>query len=105
MRRARAGIEAKWRERLAAMDASGLKARAFALREGLTVSSVYAWQRRLRADGSLKLVPVLVRESRSPALSSKPMALELVIDERVTIRVPSDFDAAALTRLLAVVVR
>ena|SRR5215212_2974395 len=101
MGRAKPEIEAKWRERLAAWRASGLGARAFAQREGLTAGSLWAWKRRFEPDAPLRLVPVVVRQGTSQSAST----LELVVNGRYAVRLPPDFEETTLARLLAVLAR
>lgn len=100
MGRARPEVEAKWRARLEAWDASGLGAREFAAREDLQVGSLWAWKRRLRPEPTPKMVPVVVRAAGS-VNGRRGGMLELVVNERYAVRVPIDFDESSLRRLLA----
>jgi hypothetical protein len=94
---------------LQAWQASGLGARAFAAREGLNVGSLWAWKRKQGSQPSAtpvpRMVPVVVTErvERRKALPAE--MLELVFTSGYAIRVPSNFDDAALMRLMAIVER
>jgi transcriptional regulator with XRE-family HTH domain len=95
---------AEIRQLLEEYERLGLTQQAFAERVGVSLASVSTWLRKAR-NGELReaeellparsrLVPVTIR---STATSS----FELVIWGGVTLRVPADFDSAALERLLA----
>ena len=93
--------ERRWRRWVGEWQASGLSARAFGQRRGLTVASFYAWRRVLqrRAAERAAFVPVQVVADAVPAHSS---ALEVLLVDGRTVRVAPGFDAATLRRLLAV---
>jgi transposase len=93
--------ERQWRRWIGEWQASGLSARAFCQRRGLTVASFYAWRRVLerRAAEKAGFVPVQVV---SDAVSTQTSALEVVLTDGRTVRVAPGFDAATLRQLLAV---
>jgi hypothetical protein len=93
--------ERQWRGWIGEWQASGLSARAFCERRGLTVASLYAWRRvlRRRAAENAAFVPVQVVADAVPAHAS---ALEVVLADGRTVRVTPGFDAATLRQLLAV---
>ena len=101
-----------WTERVQQWTTSGLSARDYATREGLKVERLWVWKRRLGTQGTLtpstqptsrskpSFLPVVIAASHA-GLSSRP-PLEVVMRSGHTVRVPSDFDDAALVRLLTV---
>ena len=93
--------ERQWRRWIGEWQTSGLSVRAFCERRGLTVGSFYAWRRVLerRAAEQAVFVPVQVVADTVPAQTS---ALEVVLTDGRTVRVPPGFDAATLRQLLAV---
>jgi hypothetical protein len=93
--------ERQWRRWLGEWQASGLSARAFCGRRGLTVATFYAWRRVLhrREAERAEFVPVQVVADPMPAHTS---AQEVVLSDGRTVRVTPGFDAATLRQLLAV---
>jgi hypothetical protein len=93
--------ERQWRRWIGEWQASGLSARAFCERRGLTVASFYAWRRVLqqRAAEKAAFVPVQVVADPVPDRASP---LEVVLTGGQTVRVAPGFDAATLRQLLAV---
>ena len=101
-----------WRERVQQWTASGLSARDYAAREGLKAERLWVWQRRLGAQGMQtpsaqstsrakpSFLPVVIAATRAGSSSHSP--LEVVMRSGHTVRVPADFDDAALVRLLTV---
>jgi hypothetical protein len=92
-------VEKKWRARLEALEASGLTARAFAIREGLNVGGLCAWRRKLRGDvatPATSFTPVVVRDEAP----RRRDGFELVIADGLALRIPSDFDEATLSRIV-----
>jgi hypothetical protein len=83
----------------------GQSIRAFRDEHALSEPSFYAWRRTIaerdqqaaREDELPTFVPLRVASAAAPASAS----LEVVVGPEV-VRVPVDFDAAALRRLLAV---
>ena len=96
-----------WAKRVAQWQASGLKAKEFARRQKVSEVSLKWWKWKL---GSLA-------RARSKKMGMSPLtfvemttemqreSLEIVLEGGVRIRVPLDFDEAALTRLLDVLER
>jgi hypothetical protein len=106
-----------WVERVAQWQSSGLTARAFAESAGLNAHSLSNWKYRLEREqreragaGASKRRTRLARvpkptfiEARS-ALSAGPIsALELLLRDEVTVRVPIGFDENTLVRLMRIV--
>ena len=87
------------------MDASGLGARAFAAREQLSLSSLWGWKRRLQAKEGPKMVPVVVRQEAFEPRRHRGATLDVLVGDRIVIRVPPDFEEGALSRLLSVLDR
>ena len=86
--------ERQWRRWVGEWQASGLSARAFCERRGLTVARFYAWRRvleRRAAEEPAAFVPVRVVADAVPAQAS---ALEVVLTDGRTVRVAPGFDAA-----------
>lgn len=93
--------EAEWRTRLEAWDSSGLSLRAFALREGFNAHSLWRWRKRLRG-----LPPAVMSFARVVAADAPHDApFELVVGGGMSLRIPANFDEAALARLVAVLGR
>ena len=97
------------RKLLSEYEGSGLTRQAFADRAGVCVWTVYSWLRKARELKAQKeellpakrLVPVTLRSTAS--LPASPF--ELVTPGGLTLRIPADFDAVALERLLGLLER
>jgi len=100
--------EIEWTRILERWKRSGLGGRAFCGREGLSEPQFYSWRRKLRlreeagarrprtrSAPPVRFVPVEVKPGPSAAL-------ELALSGGRVLRIPADFDAAALARLLPV---
>ena len=91
------------RQLLDEYERSGLTQQAFADRIGVSLSSIALWLRKARngakregtslLPATSRLVPVTIR-------STDPSPFELVTTSGATLRIPPDFDPAALERLL-----
>lgn len=104
------GKESYWRRVLEQWRCSGRTVRWYCLQHGLSEPSFYAWRRSIQQrdwqaarsgqhrpvtrDSVATFVPVTV-------VAPAP-ALEVVLGDGRSIRVPAGFDAATLQRLLAV---
>ena len=90
--------EKKWRAHVDAWSASGISMRAFALREGLNVGSLSAWQRRFRVESTpaTTFAPLVVQNSSN----KQQQAFELTLRDGIALRIPPDFDEAMLTRIV-----
>jgi hypothetical protein len=101
-RRPAGEAEAEWRGRLESWDASGLSLRAFAMREGLNVHSLWTWKKRLRgiATPATAFASVVVNRS-----SVQAGVFELVVRDGMALRIPADFDEASLARLVSLLGR
>lgn len=95
------GKERQWRRVVEGWRGSGLTVRAYCDVHGLSEASFYAWRRVLteRDAERVEFVPVVVEGERK---CSPGVGLELVLGADRTVRIPADFDAATLGRLLAV---
>ena len=93
--------EQQWRQWLREWQASGLSVRGFCARRGLGVPRFYAWRREMiRRDAQQSaFVPVHVLADANPA---KEGWLELMLADGRSVRIPPDFDATTLQRLLSV---
>jgi hypothetical protein len=105
----------EWAKRVERWKESGLTAPEFAAEVGINARSLSWWKWRLarrgakqgsarrpssrRARASAVPSPLTFLEMTPPMRSE---ALEVVLPTSIRIRVPSDFDAAALGRLLGV---
>mgnify|MGYP001243289222 CR=1 FL=1 len=103
MARRRYWNEAKAARELSAWGSSGLSLTGYARREGLHVERLRRWKHRLQVSGGggeagLTQTFLPVRIVAGTAEGSG--AFEIVLGEPVRVRVPGDFDAAALRRLL-----
>lgn len=101
VRRSRYWSEADARVALTAYRASGLSLKAFARHTGLSARRVRWWRDRVaapRVSAAPTFLPVEVVSTT--AMPAPP--LEVVVAGGPVVRVPVAFDAATLTRLLAV---
>ncbi len=104
MGRRRAGeAEAEWRARLESWDASGVSLRAFAMREGFNLHSLSRWKKRLR--GVATPAPAFATVVLNGSSSTHPEAIELVVRDGMSLRIPVDFDEATLARLVSLLGR
>lgn len=104
-----AGSREVWTERVERWQASGLTATEFARRHGLAEASLKWWRwklgskRRASAKKAAPVSPLTFVELTAP--TTRREALEVVLASGALVRVPSDFDEAALGRLLDVLER
>ena len=82
---------------LRALVESGASRREFAERHGLHEHRLYSWQRRLGNDDTVQSVQF--RELPVPTTVADAR-IEVVLRSGVVVRIPSSFDALALSRLL-----
>ncbi len=90
----------EWISRIDAWRTSGLSARAFASREGVSVSSLFAWSRRLSGEAGprfLRVVPT--RQAEVTELPASPASLVIAVGS-ATIRVDAGFDASLLSQVV-----
>ena len=80
---------------LSALEQSGESLAAFAKREGLSSERLYRWRAKLSKQA-------FVEVRHEPARTETVDVLEVVVATGRVVRVPRDFDAGALRRLLAV---
>jgi hypothetical protein len=92
---------------LAALDRSGLKLTAFAIREGLDPQRLTRWRRQLAAAAPPmfeEVVPeVAAAADHVVVAQAEREHFEVVLASGRVVRVPASFDVGALRRLLAVV--
>jgi len=107
MDRAERASRAEWSKRVSRWRASGLTAREFASRNGINVTTLRYWSSRLgRASddpSTSSLSPLTFVEMTGAVIAREP--IELALPSGVRLRVPHDFDAGALERLLDVLTR
>lgn len=100
--------ELKAAQVLSAWRRSGLSLAAYARREGEHVGRLRRWKRRLLGSGGCveasparRFLPVRIIDSIA-GRDVIGVSFEVVLGEPVRVRVPADFDEAALSRLLGV---
>jgi hypothetical protein len=104
--------EQQWRERVAQWQSSGLSARAFCVRHGLTEPTFHYWKRELRARDEAAESAQRTAPKRPPATSSRPTFVPVTVLPGTTfsveVRCPSghvvclpECDAASLASLFA----
>ena len=91
--------KAEWARRVARWRASGLSGPAFSEREGLNVRTLRYWSWRLDKEAR-ETAPTALSFVELPSLPEAVGMLEVVAESGHTVRVPADFDASALERLL-----
>jgi transposase-like protein len=84
----------EWRKHLAAQAQSGVTAAEYCRRHGLVISQFLYWRVKLKAIKSGEFVPVG---------ESTESSFELTVNDQIRVKIPRDFEAAALKRLLEVV--
>lgn len=87
--------EREAREALSALEESGESLAAFARREGLSSERLYRWRAKLTKQAFVEI-------QRGPVVTEDGGVLEVVVATGRVVRVPSNFNASALQRLLAV---
>ena len=99
-----AGSREVWAEHVARWRVSGLTAAEFARRHRLAEASLKWWKWKLgsKRPKAAPVSPLTFVEMTAP---TRRESLELVLASGVEIRVPADFDEAALVRLLDVLDR
>ena len=80
---------------LSAVEESGESLAALAKREGLSAERLYRWRRKLTKQAFVEI-------ERKPVAIDGGGVLEVVVASGRVVRVPADFEARALQRLLAV---
>lgn len=100
----RAARRLVWRGHVEALAASGLSREVFCARQGLSRSTLYRWERRLRREsGTCRALVVadavaFLPLRAAPLTQSIPLALHVGIGMRLEL--PRDTDLAWLSRLL-----
>jgi hypothetical protein len=107
----------EWAQRVARWEESGLTARAFAEEGGLSAQTLSYWKWKLKRDERARSEePAASKRRTALASSTKRMfvevsapaarptgALEIVLRDDVTVRVPVGFDEDTLARVLRLV--
>ncbi len=102
--------EARWRSVVREQESSGESVQEFARRRGLSPATLYWWRSHLhrrsagRGEG-LRLAPVRIVASEPESGVSASAAFELELASGRRLRVPADFDADALRRLVTTLER
>lgn len=86
-----------WKKRFEQQSVSGLSIAQWCKRQGLRVNQFYYWRKRLDNGGLVESSESFVRVGIG---SSEPV--ELLIGEQYRLKVPANFDRAALKSLLEV---
>jgi hypothetical protein len=107
-------ITREWRERLERWEGSELGGSDFAEQEGVSVSTLYRWSRRLelgpvkrrgggrsRKSVRPRVLPVIVKPDAAPLLGPAPL-LEVLLRGGEVVRVPQGFDEGTLARVVRV---
>ncbi len=89
---------------LAEQTASGLSVAEFAREVGLTAATLYTWRRRLQATSHTPQLVEVCLSAHEQSSSPSP-GISVIVGDRFRVDLQSDFDAAALERLLEVLAR
>ena len=95
------GTRTQWAERVRRWRSSGLTASAFAARERLNARTLVWWSSKLRRDARPAATFIEVALAPVEAGGVEAGVVEVVVRERVRIRVAGAFDAAVLRRVVA----
>ena len=101
MQRSRLGAE-HWQRLVAGQARSGLSVRAFAERHGVSPDTLTYWKYKRRGARPTRTTFAPVQVIDDGNMRGREFVLEL---DGVGVRIPPDFDADALVRLLAIVRR
>jgi transposase-like protein len=77
--------EKEWAQIVQRLDSSGLAGKAFCQREGVALSSLQRWRRRLASRGAASFVELVPPAAAAPALSSG-WSLELTLPNGASVR-------------------
>ena len=99
---------ARAKRELATWRTSGLSLAEYARQQGLTANRLYRWKRRLEPSRDMERALAVAAPAFLPVRVVSPVVVssapfEIVLDDPVRVRVPADFDATALRRLLETV--
>lgn len=93
------------REVITALERSGKSVSIFAADHGLDPQRLYLWRRRLGSAEPTTFQEIVVRPAASPHLAPADAPFEIALTSGDILRVPASFEAAALARLLDVLLR
>jgi hypothetical protein len=85
---------------LEALERSGLSVAAFAAQEGIEAQRVYRWRQRF-LSGRSRSSPVFIEVTPPVAKGGSGERYEVVLTTGVVVRVPVEFEAGVLRRLVA----
>jgi transposase-like protein len=91
-----------WRDMVRRWQRSGQTVRAFCDEHGFSEQSFYGWRRTIAEHDQQAQTPAFVPIRVVSAAATPSALLEVVASSGRVIRVPADFDANALRRLLAI---
>jgi hypothetical protein len=94
------------REVIAALHRSGKPVSVFAVEHGVDPQRIYVWRRRLGGAEPTTFQELVVRRSGvQDGIVADGAPFEIVLASGSIVRVPASFDAAAVARLLEVLVQ
>lgn len=104
------GTERRWRGLVREQEASGKTVKEFARVRGLSAATLYWWRSELSRRGGgrgerIELAPVTVLGAKAAPEKSVGEGFEVLLANGRRLRVPRDFDAAALRQLIATLER
>jgi hypothetical protein len=103
-KKADAGKERAWTQRMAQWERSGISRRAWCAANGVTISTFDYWRRRLRARRSTKasprqrFVPVVVKSASIPTGSAA--TIEIALSRGIALRAPATVEVRWLGALV-----
>lgn len=90
-----------WKKHVAAWSASGLTARLFAARIGVNPNTLAHWKWRLAAESTTSSASFVELSAAVVSVAGgADDRIEVVCRSGLVVRVPRDFDGAALARVL-----
>lgn len=93
-------LERRWRDLIARWQRSDLTVRDFCSAHRVSEPSFYAWRRELAARDPERRPATPPVPTFVPVRVTPPAVIELVLPTGVVVRVPSEADPAAVTRLV-----
>lgn len=93
-------LESEWAARVSSWRASGLTAREYSEREGIGISSLFNWARRLDANRAPRLVQLVPTSSVNAAIPRAESRVVVCVGD-VRIEVSTGFDPGLLADVIA----